>query len=212
MPKLENPINIYFIKIMLLLAATGNTQATKAAQEAIAYPASQIVKEPLITYFARHGSLEDVQLMLENAGVYNRFGFSALHTATLHSCEECALDIISLLAGKLGADYPTIQSQPEEMKTPHNRSALFFAARQGSKLLMQALLAAGANINHQDSKGFTPIDMLLDTARKISQANPEWPIEKSHYPETLAFLYSRGGKACRLKDDYCSLKLLRALE
>jgi len=162
----------------------------------------QILVFPL-TYVARYGLVEDLKMALElnpDAGVYDEFGFSALHTCLFNSCQECALAMIPLLASKVGVDYPTQKATAtlpdgSPIKRSHNRTALFMAAKMGSKPFMQTLLALKANINHRDSQGRTPLDRLAYDMQRIARVNPDFPLTKTHYQETGQFLEQHGAQS-----------------
>jgi hypothetical protein len=192
-------------------------------------PSPKFAQVPLLTYFARYGCPEDIELALQlnpNAGVYDQFGFSALHTCLLNSCQECALAMIPLLARKVGIDYPTekriyaLREQKDQAAVfdarklaPYNRTALFIAAKMGKQALMQALLDAKAHINHQDSLGFTPLDMLMHGVERIAAQNQDWRAKQSHYPATVKFLYVRGAQTKVYELSHClTPEQLTALE
>jgi ankyrin repeat protein len=147
--------------------------------------------------------VQDVKMALEGnpeAGVYDEFGLSALHVCLLNDCQECALAMIPLLASKVGVDYPTQKGKAAQLDgtpitRPHNRTALFTAAKMGSKPFMQALLALDANINHRDSQGRTPLDTLAYDIQRISGENPDFPLDQTHCQETVEFLKEHGAQS-----------------
>lgn len=135
--------------------------------------------ESALMVVARAGNVESARLLIEHGADVNAAESVAGQTALMWAAAQRHPDMVRLLleagaqvhAASTFNDWQRVVTAEPRIKTLHDggHTALFYAAREGCRDCVAALLDAGADVNAADPWGITPLltalsNMHFDTA------------------------------------------------
>lgn len=175
--------------LLTISARTGNKELTQLILDAGADVNEEVEgKTPLMRAIAQ-GDLQSVQLLLDVGADVNKLTKkgTALHVSAQNAISsDAGFEILELLLQK-GASLT--------LRTEAGETVMHVAARQGNFQLIKTLVERGADFSQADSKGKTPLDIVLEGYTDENKLIIPFLIEKGYGQKLVSSMLQQKGNS-----------------